>query len=423
MTALLKVKDLVAGYQSHDVLKKIQLLVDEQMFIGILGPNGSGKSTFLQVLARSLKVKFGSVLINGMDLNDLPFREFGRAVGYVPQENSIPFSYSVYDIVMMGRNPHIPRFRAPGVEDEKAVANALKQTGVMEFADRSITSLSGGERQRVLIARALAQDAELLLLDEPFAHIDLHHQYELISLIRESVRGKKAAIGVFHDINLAAAYCDHLLLLYEGGVRAFGSPHDVLTKENLEDVFKIKPFLGENPVTGVPFVFVMDEERVPRASDQVIVLISGAGSGACLMKALNNTGYRVRCGVLSEQDSDYQVAMSLGLEVISEPPFSRISLEHEEELIDLVSKADRAIVTAVPIGWGNYPNIRALERIHAEKVILYLPESGNHIMDYTGGAATTLLNHLTEQGAVRAHSIGEVVSLLEMVSDSGSCVL
>jgi len=422
MTALLEVKDLVAGYQNRDILNQIQLLVDDRMFIGILGPNGSGKSTFLQVLARSLKTRSGSVLLNGVSLDDLPFREFGRAVGYVPQESSIPFSYSVYDIVMMGRNSHITRFRAPGVEDEKAVTEALNKTEVLEFADRSITSLSGGERQRVLIARALAQDAELLLLDEPFAHIDLHHQYELISLIRDSLQGKKAAIGVFHDINLAAAYCDTIVLLNNGEIRAFGSPDAVLTKENLEEVFRITPYVGENPVTGTPFVFVMNEEKAIKADDQKVVLISGAGSGACLMKTLNRGGYQVRCGVLSEQDSDYQVAQSLGLEVISEPPFSRITLEHEEDLADLVSNSDRVIVTTREIGWGNFPNIKVLERIHAEKVILYLPEPGSHIRDYTGGAATALLNHLTEQGAVRAHTIGEVVSLLGMVPDSGSCV-
>ncbi len=415
MRSLLEVKDLVAGYQTRDVLKEIQLRVDEHMFIGILGPNGSGKSTFLQVLARSLKPTSGSVLISGTDLESLPFRDFGRTVGYVPQENSIPFSYTVREIVMMGRNPHIPRFRAPGFEDERAVNEALTITGVMEFADRSITSLSGGERQRVLIARALAQQVDILLLDEPFAHIDLHHQYELISQIRDSVRGKKAVIGVFHDINLAAVYCDHILLLVDGVVRAFGSPRDVLTVENLEKVFKINPYIGENPMNGAPFVFVMDEVRTEKANLQMIVLISGAGTGACLMTALRRSGYLVRCGVLSEQDSDYFVAKNLGIEAISEPPFSKISLEHEEELADLISKADRVIVTSMPVGWGNYPNLKVLERIGGERVILYLPESGCHIEDYTGGAATTLLNHLIERGACLAHSINEVVSLLDMV--------
>ena len=413
---LLTIRDLDAGYKDRNVLRQIQLCVDEQMFIGILGPNGSGKSTFLQVLARSLKPSSGSILLNGDTLDEIPYREFGKSVGYVPQENSIPFSYTVRDIVMMGRNPHIPRFRPPGDEDEKAVFDALKQTGVLEFADRSITSLSGGERQRVLIARALAQDAELLLLDEPFAHIDLRHQYSLISLIQKSVKRKKAVIGVFHDINLAAAYCDHLLLLHDGRIHAFGTPQEILNEKNMREVFMISPLISANPVTGVPCVFIMDEMRTEKANRQMIVLISGAGSGACLMTVLKRSGYLVRCGVLSEQDSDFLVAKNLGLEVISEKPFSRISLEHEEELADLISKADRVIVTSMPVSWGNYPNLKVLEKIDAEIVIFYLPEPESNILDCTGGAATILLNHLIERGSCKAHTINEVVSLLEMGS-------
>lgn len=410
---LLTIKDLDAGYKDRNVLRQIQLCVDEQMFIGILGPNGSGKSTFLQVLARSLKPSSGSILLNGDTLDEIPFREFGKSVGYVPQENSIPFSYTVRDIVMMGRNPHIPRFRPPGDEDEKAVFDALKQTGVLEFVDRSITSLSGGERQRVLIARALAQDAELLLLDEPFAHIDLHHQYSLISLIQKSVKGKKAVIGVFHDINLAAAYCDHLLLLRDGRIHAFGTPQEILNEKNMKEVFMISPLISANPVTGVPCVFVMDEIKKPGDRELDIFLISGAGTGSCLMSVLSEFGFRIRCGVLSKQDSDYQVARRLGLDVISEPPFSHITLAHQEELLCQVKEADLIIITAMPIGWGNFPNLKVLDAIPAEKIIFYVPESGNPILDFTGGAVTTLLNHLIENGALRAQSIADVVDLVE----------
>ena len=409
---ILEVRDLVAGYQEREVLSAIGLLVQERMFIGILGPNGSGKSTFLQVLGRSLKAASGIVLLGGEELETLPFREFGKSVGYVPQESSIPFAYSVYDIVMMGRNPHIQRFHSPSAVDDAIVTNALKQTGVIEFADRPITSLSGGERQRVLIARALAQDPELLLLDEPFAHIDLHHQYELITLIQETTRGKKAVIGVFHDINLAAAYCDHLILLHEGKIRAFGTPKEILTEELISEIFKVTPVIGENPVTGSPFVFVQNHVSENRSRNLNLFLISGAGSGASLISALSGSGYQVQCGVLSEQDTDYQVARRYGLSIISEPPFYRISLEHEEELGDRVSQADRIIVTAMPVGWGNFPNLKVLEQIPAEKIILYLPESDPIIPDYTGGAVTTLLTHLIETGAVRARTIGEIAGLL-----------
>jgi len=382
------------------------------MFIGILGPNGSGKSTFLQVLGRSLKPKSGTILLNGNELDTLQYKDFAKIVGYVPQDNSIPFSYSVYDIVMMGRNPHLPRFKNPGTEDDTIVTDALRKTGVFHLAERSITSLSGGERQRVLIARVLAQDPDLLLLDEPFAHIDLHHQYELITLIRDTTRGEKSVISIFHDINLAAAYCDHLVLLNDGTIRAFGTPSEILTEDLLQEIFKISPLMGVHPIMGTPFLFVRNEISERSKQPEKVFLISGAGSGSSLMSVLVSAGFHVQCGVLSKQDTDYQVARKLGLDVISEPPFSRISLDHEEKLRELVIQADRVIVTYMPVGWGNFPNLKVLEHIPAHNIILYLPGENACIPDYTGGAATTLLNHLMETGAVRAKTIGEVAGLI-----------
>jgi iron complex transport system ATP-binding protein len=218
---ILDINSLCAGYEQGDILKEISLKIDEQSFIGIIGPNGSGKSTFMQVIARSLSFRNGEVVLLGNSLESYSFRDFGKHVGYVPQECEIKFRYPVYEVVMMGRNPHIDRFQSPSQEDHDAVRRALLVTGTDSLADRPVTELSGGERQRVMIARVLAQDPILLLLDEPFAHIDIHHQYELIRIIRETSRYKRAVIGIFHDINLAAAYCDQIVLMHEGRIRAY----------------------------------------------------------------------------------------------------------------------------------------------------------------------------------------------------------
>jgi iron complex transport system ATP-binding protein len=409
---ILEVSDLNAGYGDHEVLQKIRLLIDEHQFIGIIGPNGSGKSTLMQVLARSLIPSAGVVFFRGDELDSISFKEFGRGVGFVPQESKIPFAYSVYDIVMMGRNPHIPRFRQPSSQDHEIVHLALRQTGTVDLADRSITSLSGGERQRVLIARVLAQDPQLLLLDEPFAHIDLHHQHELIRLIRDTTKGKRAVIGVFHDINLAASYCDHLVLLHKGVIRASGTPRDVLQESLLRDIFRITPVIGENPVTGTPHLYVTEAIPVRIPDKQHFVLISGGGTGAPLISLLATAGYQLSCGVLSENDADCQAARRYGLEFITEPPFSKISLEHEQMLYEQVTKADRVIMTAMPVGWGNYPNIRVLEKIPAKKIILILPKTDPVIPDYTAGAATNLLNRLLSTGAIRGESISQLTDIL-----------
>lgn len=409
---ILEVRNLHAGYGDHEVLKNIRLLIQEHQFIGIIGPNGSGKSTLMQVLARSLNPRSGMILFRGDNLETLSFREFGQSVGFVPQESTIPFAYSVYDIVMMGRNPHIPRFRQPSVRDHEIVNQALEQTGTLNLAERSITSLSGGEKQRVLIARVLAQDPELLLLDEPFAHIDLHHQHELIRLIRDTTKGKKGVIGVFHDINLAASYCDHLILVHEGVVRASGTPREILNEPLIHEVFKISTIIGENPITGTPHLYVT--EPIPaKKNEQSIVIISGGGTGASLISQLATAGYHLSCGILSENDADCYIARRHGLNFIHEPPFSKITLEHESLLLEQISEADWVIVTAMPVGWGNYPNIRVLEKIPAEKIILLLPTSDPVIPDFTAGAAITLLNRLLSTGAKRVISISEICDLLD----------
>ncbi|HWQ66721.1 MAG TPA: ABC transporter ATP-binding protein [Methanospirillum sp.] len=410
---ILEVRDLDAGYGENEVLKQIRFLITEHQFIGIIGPNGSGKSTLMQVLARSLSHTTGVVLFRGDELDTLSYREFGRGVGFVPQESGIPFAYSVFDIVMMGRNPHIPRFRQPSPRDHEIVHQALEQTGTLDFADRSITSLSGGEKQRVLIARILAQDPELLLLDEPFAHIDLHHQHELIQLIRDTTKGRRAVIGVFHDINLAASYCNHLIVLHEGVIRASGAPREILQEPLLREIFQISMVIGENPITGTPHLYVTESIPEGTKDNKHIILISGGGTGAPLISMLAMAGYRLNCGVLSENDADCRVARRYGIEFISEPPFSKISVEHEQMLFEQVSQADWVVVTAMPVGWGNYPNIGILKNIPAQKIILLLPLSDPIIADFTGGAATKLLNQLLNAGAKRAFNISDIFEILE----------
>ena len=409
---ILDVRNLHAGYGDHEVLKNIRLLIHEHQFIGIIGPNGSGKSTLMQVLARSVTPRSGMILFRGDKLGTLSFREFGQSVGFVPQESTIPFAYPVYDIVMMGRNPHIPRFRQPSGRDHEIVNRALEQTGTIHLAERSITSLSGGERQRVLIARVLAQDPELLLLDEPFAHIDLHHQHELIRLIRETTKGKKGVIGVFHDINLAASYCDHLILVHNGVIRASGTPREILQEPLIHEVFKISTVIGENPITGTPHLYVT--KPIPaKKNEQNIVIISGGGTGASLISQLATAGYHLSCGILSENDADCQVARRHGLNFIYEPPFSKITLEHESLLLEQVTEADIVIVTAMPVGWGNYPNLRVLEKIPASHIILLLPEDEPIIPDFTGGAATHLVNRLLRAGAKRVAGLSAICDILE----------
>ncbi|WP_181391199.1 ABC transporter ATP-binding protein [Methanospirillum stamsii] len=416
---ILTVNNLHAGYDEHDVLKAISLAIHERSFVGIIGPNGSGKSTFMQVIARSLPQRDGEILLLGESLTSYSFREFGQQVGYVPQECEIKFKYPVYEVVMMGRNPHIDRFCSPSAEDHEIVRKALEQTGTMDFADRPITALSGGERQRVMIARVLAQDPALLLLDEPFAHIDIHHQYELIRIIRETSRGKRAVIGVFHDINLAAAYCDELVIMSDGKIRACGKPDKVLTTGLIQEIFRIKPVIDVNPTTGTPFVYVEDEWNLPAAKNVNVHLISGGGAGSHLISLLVHAGYSLKCGVLSENDSDCRMARKYDVPTLIEPPFSLLSPEKEEKLKEQVLDADFVIVTAMPIGWGNYPNIRVLENINPEKIIFIIPP-GEVLADFTSGVATGTIKRLITAGAHQVYGPAELLEILQSGTNQNS---
>lgn len=410
---ILDINSLCAGYEQEDILKEISLKIDEQSFVGIIGPNGSGKSTFMQVIARSLSFRNGEVVLLGNSLESYSFRDFGKHVGYVPQECEIKFRYPVYEVVMMGRNPHIDRFQSPSQEDHDAVRRALLVTGTDSLADRPVTELSGGERQRVMIARVLAQDPILLLLDEPFAHIDIHHQYELIRIIRETSRDKRAVIGIFHDINLAAAYCDQIVLMYEGRVRAYGKPEEVLTTELIHEVFKIQPVIDINPATGTPYMYVEEEWKKSDIHKPRIHLISGGGTGSYLISLLSRSGYPLSCGVLGENDSDCLMARKYDIPTLAEPPFSRISLEMEEKLTKLIQKADFVIVTSMPVGWGNYPNIRILEQIDPKKIICILPSSGPYLPDFTGGVATDTIKRLLSSGAQMVSGPGELLKIIQ----------
>lgn len=411
---ILSVRNLSAGYDDTDVLQAISLEIQERNFIGIIGPNGSGKSTFMQVLARSLPYRSGEVLLIQSDLRTYSFRDFGKIIGYVPQESEISFQFSVYDVVMMGRNPHLNRFQAPSGKDHEIVRNALIMTGTEPFAERPVTALSGGERQRVMIARVLAQDPSLLLLDEPFAHIDIHHQYELIRIIRSTSRDKRAVIGVFHDINLAAAFCDKIVLMYRGRVFAYGTPDTVLTEENIREVFTIEPVIGINPTTGGPWVYVGQKVENKSPTGISIHIISGGGTGGYLIPLLQSAGNLISMGILSENDSDYTMAKRFDVETFTEPPFTKISLDKEQMLATRISIVDRVILTAMPVGWGNFSNIRILEKIPPEKVIIIAQQPEVIIPDFTEGAATQIIHRLLQNGARYVNSIEELLSELKM---------
>lgn len=251
----LRFERVAFAYGRVPVLAGIELAVAAGSITGILGPNGTGKTTLVRLASAALRPSSGRVVLFGDDLAGLPSRERARRVAVVPQETHPVFEFTVDEIVRMGRAPHLGLLGIEGAHDRKITREAMEQCEIVPLAGRSFRALSGGERQRVLLARALAQEARLLLLDEPTAFLDLRHRlavYALLARFRDH-RGLTIVV-VSHDINLAARHCDRLVLIRDGEVVADGTPAEVLLPEPIRAVYGVDVKVTTDPSSGRPFV-------------------------------------------------------------------------------------------------------------------------------------------------------------------------
>jgi ABC-type cobalamin/Fe3+-siderophores transport system ATPase subunit len=237
--------------ESHRVLEDVSLEVTRGAIVGLLGPNGSGKTTLLRILAGVLPPQSGTVAIDGRLIADMTRRELARRVAVVPQETYSTFDFSVIDMVLMGRYPHLGAFELEGADDQAIARDALAATGTSALEARPFATLSGGEKQRVVIASALAQASDMLLLDEPTAALDLGYQFEIAALLRRlnSDRGTTMIVST-HDLNLAAALCERVVLLKQGRVIAQGVTEETLTAENIRQLYEVEADVRFHPRAG-----------------------------------------------------------------------------------------------------------------------------------------------------------------------------
>jgi iron complex transport system ATP-binding protein len=235
-------QNLSGGYQDTSVIQGINLLLQTGEWLSLLGANGSGKSTLLKLLSRRLLPQYGSVLLDGKAIHSQSAQIVAKKLAILPQQPMIPAGLTVRQLVSLGRTPHQPWWQWQlDPEDQQKVAAALEQTQIEKFSDRPVDQLSGGERQRAFLALALAQDPQVLLLDEPTTYLDLHYQLELLELLKHLNQQRGLSIiTVLHDVNLAARYSDRLAMLYQGQLWAVGSPAEILTPENLRQVFGVE---------------------------------------------------------------------------------------------------------------------------------------------------------------------------------------
>jgi ABC-type cobalamin/Fe3+-siderophores transport system ATPase subunit len=242
------------AYEQRTISEGLDVQVPADSFTVIVGPNACGKSTLLRALARLLKPKRGSIVLDGKAVHSLPAKSFARTVGLLPQSSLAPDGIVVGDLVSRGRYPHQGIIRQWSAEDARAVAAALAATNTTELSARLIDELSGGQRQRVWVAMALAQETPLLLLDEPTTFLDIVHQFELLELFRKLHRSGRTLVAVLHDLNQAARYATHIIAMKEGRVVAEGAPRDIITVELVREVFELECVVVPDPVTGSPMV-------------------------------------------------------------------------------------------------------------------------------------------------------------------------
>lgn len=250
-TAHLQAHNLRWQAAAAHIVRDVSLQVAQGELVGLLGPNGSGKSTLLRMVYRILQPASGSVQVNGRDVWRTSARDNARAMAVLAQENTSEFELRVRDVVLMGRTPHQSPFARDGEEDFRIVAQALQRVDAQGLSERMFSTLSGGEKQRVRMARALAQQAPLLVLDEPTNHLDVRHQFELMNLIRSL---GLTALAALHELPLAAHYCDRLYLLKDGALVAQGTPTEVLTPEIIAAVYGVRALVRASPRTGKPLI-------------------------------------------------------------------------------------------------------------------------------------------------------------------------
>jgi iron complex transport system ATP-binding protein len=252
---MLEIENIRVAYGRHLALDGVSLTVQPGEIVVLIGPNGAGKSTLIRSVSGVLPIQSGSVRILGQDLLSLPVRQRARALAVVPQARSLPPAFTVYESTLLGRTPHLGWLGQAGRSDHALARQALERTQLLDFSSRRVGELSGGEQQRVLLARALAQDTPVLLLDEPTTHLDLQHQSSLLNLIRNLANERQLAVLMaLHDLNLAGLYADRVALLVSGRLEACGSPHQVLTEQNLASVYHIPVHVMTHPEYGSPLV-------------------------------------------------------------------------------------------------------------------------------------------------------------------------
>ena len=251
------VQNVCLGYGHKTIINDLSFQVIPGEMVGLIGPNGCGKSTIIKALSRIIPHQKGKVFLDGKEIASIPRRDLARLLGVVPQMPLLPSAFTAFEIVLMGRNPHLGLLQYEGAREMAIAWQAMEKTGTESLANRRVGELSGGEIQCLLIARVLVQETKVILLDEPTANLDIGRQVEILNLIKNLCRANNLTVlAALHDLNLASQYCDRLILVNDGGIYAMGTPEEVITTHNIREVYGPKNCVYPHPLNGLPTVIL-----------------------------------------------------------------------------------------------------------------------------------------------------------------------
>ena len=421
----LEAENITVNLGGRKVLSSCSLCAKRGEFIGIIGPNGAGKSTLLKSVLGLIPREQGMVAMFGQSVSSLSAKEKARLAAYMQQSVQLTFGFTGLDVVMAGRYPHLCWWQSESKEDRRIALACMEFTGTACFKDTPVHQLSGGERQRVLMAKVLAQEAPLVLLDEPTASLDLVYQEEIFRYCQKLGEQGKSVLMVVHDLRLAAKFCSRLILLRQGEILADGLPEEVLTSKNLESAYGLHSAVYWNQVTGNLDIHTYVSES-QQASKEKIHILGGGGAAGELMRKLHEYGYTLTAGVLRQGDTDAAVADAFSIPYISLPPFHKIFPENWEENKRKSSQADVVVLANICYGMQNIKNLEVA--LHAQKLII-IEDTSFFERDFTEGEAWQLyqkvLQHpcslvVTTEEFLKMLAAGELLSFSSNIAGAGA---
>ena len=394
----LEARDVIYEVDAARLLDQVDLNANKGELVGLVGPNGAGKTTLLRTIGGLLKARDGTVLLDGDEVRRMDTSQRAKSIAHVAQLAPLAQGFTALEVVMMGRYPHMGRLQSERAVDRDAVRRALDTAGAGALADRTLETLSGGERQGVFVARALAQEPRLLLLDEPTSNLDINHQARFFHIVRGLVDDGMTAVAAIHDLSLAARFCDRLVLLNKGVVVAEGLPGDVLTPKNIEAAFGVRAIVSSDPASGVLGISVMEPGSVGNSAGAGtrVHVVCGGGTGARLMYRLCEAGFVVTAGPLANGDTDRSAAESLGVEFVPVQAFGDIDSAAHNEHLRLIRESEVAVLSDVAFGSGN---VRSLEALAEASLIALATLEPIADRDFTDGDATALFEQLSPVAA------------------------